>query len=170
MIHLWTEIWAGFSIHMFGTKFYRHTNTSPQINPPSPLPLTPALCWTPPHTHWSEWEAHSFFFSLVSIPSRGASVPTLLLPTYPHTYSSPTPIQTAPSFLSTYIYLISITFSLGPDEVATVWWLQRLVCDLHVLIALFQQSRRNFNKGFYVGFNKNFMNFNGCMGWLLNRG
>ena len=26
-----------------------------------------------------------------------------------------------------YQYFISLTFSLGPDEVATVWWLQKLV-------------------------------------------
>ena len=40
---------------------------------------------------------------------------------------------TVPSLVSTNIYFISLTFSLGPDEVATVWWLQKLVCDYNVI-------------------------------------
>ena len=40
---------------------------------------------------------------------------------------------TVPSLVGTHIYLISLTISLGPDEVATVWWLQKLVCDLNVI-------------------------------------
>ena len=55
------------------------------------------------------------------------------------------PIQTVPSLESTHTYLIGLTFSLGPDEAATVRWLQKLVCDLNALIALFQQSRWSFN-------------------------
>ena len=39
-----------------------------------------------------------------------------------------------------FIYLVSLTFSLGPDEAATVWWLQKLVCELHA-ITLFQLPR-----------------------------
>ena len=35
--------------------------------------------------------------------------------------------------VSTNIYLISLTFSLGPDEAATVRWLQKLVCDLNAI-------------------------------------
>ena len=38
-----------------------------------------------------------------------------------------------PSLVSTHIYLISLTFSLGPDEAARVWWLQKLVCDLNAI-------------------------------------
>ena len=58
---------------------------------------------------------------------------------------SPTPslTYTVPSLVSTHMYLISLTFSLGPDEVATVWWLWKLVCDL-MLFTLFQQSRSIF--------------------------
>ena len=40
---------------------------------------------------------------------------------------------TAPSLVSTYIYLISLTFSLGPDEAATVWWLRKLVYDINAI-------------------------------------
>ena len=40
---------------------------------------------------------------------------------------------TAPCLVSTHIYLVSLTFSLGPDEVATVRWLQKLVCDLNAI-------------------------------------
>ena len=43
------------------------------------------------------------------------------------------PTYTAPSLVSTLIYLISLTFSLQPDEVATVWWLCKLVCDLNAI-------------------------------------
>ena len=82
------------------------------------------------------------FFSLVSIPSGGASVPPLILPTYPPIPSTPLPpVQIAPSLVNTHIYLISITFFPGPDEVATVWWLKKFICDLNALTALFQQSR-----------------------------
>ena len=49
-----------------------------------------------------------------------------LIPQYSPTY-------TVPSLVSTHIYLISLTFSLGPDEAATVWWLQKLVCDLNAI-------------------------------------
>ena len=49
-----------------------------------------------------------------------------------------TPLHTpkTPLFLHPYIYsaifgkyqcFFSLTFSLGPDEMATVWWLQKLV-------------------------------------------
>ena len=41
------------------------------------------------------------------------------------------PIYTVPSLVSTHIYLFSLTFSLGPDEATTVWWLQKLVCDIN---------------------------------------
>ena len=60
-----------------------------------------------------------YFFSLVSNPSRGASAPLLILPAYPPVlpYSLP---YTAPSLVSTHIYLIRLTFSLGPDVAATV--------------------------------------------------
>ena len=40
---------------------------------------------------------------------------------------------TAPSLVSTHIYLISLTFSLGPDEAATVWWIQKHACDLNAI-------------------------------------
>ena len=39
-----------------------------------------------------------------------------LIPPLPYT-------STAPFLVSTKIYFISLTFSLGPDEAATVWWL-----------------------------------------------
>ena len=37
-----------------------------------------------------------------------------------HPYSL---VSVAPSLVSTHIYSFGITFSLRPDEVATVWWL-----------------------------------------------
>ena len=93
--------------------------------PHHPLLDTPQL---PPNP----WLGGTFFILLVSSPNRGASVLPLILPTFPPvlpyclTYI-------APSLVSTYFYLISLTFSLGPDEAATVWWLQKLVCDLNAI-------------------------------------
>ena len=52
-----------------------------------------------------------------------------LYPTYPPVLLT----YAAPSLVSTHIYLINLTFSLGPDEAATVWWLQKLVCDLNAI-------------------------------------
>ena len=89
-----------------------------------------------------------FSLSLVNIPNGGASVPPLILPTYPQYHYSSTPLPptyTVLSLVSTHNYLIGLTFFLGPDEVATVWWLQKLVCDINTIMALFQQSRRTIN-------------------------
>ena len=61
----------------------------------------------------------------MGVPQSHSCSPQSLLPfipPYPYT-------ATAPSLVSTNIYFISLTFSLGLDEVATVWWRQRLVCD-----------------------------------------
>ena len=38
-----------------------------------------------------------------------------------------TPISVTPSLVSTQFYLCSLTFSLRPDEVVSVWRLQKLV-------------------------------------------
>ena len=142
-----TETWAGFNFHVFETKYYR---TCPQFissNPHSPTPhhkcFQPSLLDTPssPNAHWA-----TLLFLFVSNPGGGASVPPLILPTYPpYQYSpySPTHTYTVPSLLSTHIYLISLTFSLGPDKAATVWWLQKLVYDINA--TLFQQSMRIIN-------------------------
>ena len=72
------------------------------------------------------------FILLVSNLNGGASVLPHILPAYPPVlpYSL---TYTVTSFVSTYIYLISLTFSLGHDEMATVWWLQKLVCDLNAI-------------------------------------
>ena len=87
-----------------------------------------------------------FFLSLVSITSGGASVPPLILSTYPPIPVFPYSLTyTAPYLLSTHIYLISLTFSLGPDEAATVWWVQKFVYDINTIITLFQQSSRTIN-------------------------
>ena len=67
-------------------------------------------------------------------------------PLYPiHPYS---PVSVMPSLVRTHIYLFSETFSLRPDEVATVWWLQKLVSK-YLAIALFQQIRSYRNIIFY---------------------
>ena len=58
-----------------------------------------------------------------------------------HLYS---PVSVVSSLVSTYIYLFSVTSSLRPDEVATVWWLQKLVYK-YLVIALFQQIRSYYN-------------------------
>ena len=67
------------------------------------------------------WE--NIIKEMASRPKGSASVPPLILPGH----SSPnTPFPyptTAPFLVSTNIYFISLTFSLGPDEAATVWWL-----------------------------------------------
>ena len=42
-------------------------------------------------------------------------------------YPPYTPILTYSAIFDKYQYFISLTFSLGPDEVAIVWWLQKLV-------------------------------------------
>ena len=42
--------------------------------------------------------------------------------------------------VSTNIYFISLTFPLGPDEVATVWWLQKLVCNYCYLLCFSNQA------------------------------
>ena len=83
----------------------------------------------------------------VSIPCEGATITPLcfltppctpLIPSMPlHPYSS---VSVVPSLVSTHIYLFSITFTLRPDETATVWWLQKLVYN-YTVIALFQQIR-----------------------------
>ena len=63
---------------------------------------------------------------------------TSLIPNTPLLPYSPVSVTT--SLVSTHIYLFSMAFSLRPDEVATIWWLQRLV-SIYVVIALFQQIR-----------------------------
>ena len=66
--------------------------------------------------------------SLVSIPSWVPQSNPLYSLLVPYTHYTPTPpVQTALSFVSTHIYLISLTFSLGPDEAATICWLQKIV-------------------------------------------
>ena len=68
--------------------------------------------------------------------------PSFTPPCTPLTPNTPyAPVSVTPSLVSTHIYLFSITFSLRPGEVATVWWLWKLVSKYHV-IALFQQIRR----------------------------
>ena len=82
---------------------------------------------------------------MVSIPCGSATItppsfftppqtpPILITPLHP------TPsVSVAPSLVSILIYLFSMTFSLRPDEVAKVWWLQKLVFK-YLVIALFQQ-------------------------------
>ena len=96
-------------------------NTPLHSNSPPSSPLH----WTP----CSPTQSHPLY-SLLTL------IPTTPLP----------PIQKVLSLVSTHIYLISITFSPGCDEAATVWWLGKLVCDLNALITLFQQSRRTFNR------------------------
>ena len=116
-----------------------HTNTSPQINPPLQPHLSTGLL---PLTHWSEW-GHILLLFIGKYSKWGFLSPTSYTPHLPPILTPPLPpIQTAPSLGSTHIYLINLTFSLGPDEVATVWWLQKPVCDLNALITLFQQSMR----------------------------
>ena len=47
-------------------------------------------------------------------------------PNTPHT-------TTAPSLASTNIYFISLTFFLGPDEVAIAWLLWKFVCNYNAI-------------------------------------
>ena len=63
---------------------------------------------------------HNFFgkYSHVGVPPFSHHTPTHtpLIPQTPYT-----PISVAPSLVSTHIYLGSLTFSLRPDKVASVW-------------------------------------------------
>ena len=81
--------------------------------------------------------------SLGSIPCRGAT--PILSPNLPNTTAHPLP-PGFPYFCGTIlgkypicIYLFSLTFSPGPDEAATVWWLWKPVlnkCDNHFVSAI----------------------------------
>ena len=51
----------------------------------------------------------------------------------PHTSTPIPPTYAVPSLVSTHIYLISLTFSLGPDEAATVWLWQKLVYGFNAI-------------------------------------
>ena len=116
------RIWTSSTFHMFGTKFCRthqhFTSNKPTLLIPSkPYPSTGPPCSPNGHS-----VGHILLLLLVHIPSRGTSVLNLILPNYPIP-TTPYPPQTVPSLVSTHIYLISIIFSPGPDEAATVWWL-----------------------------------------------
>ena len=59
-------------------------------------------------------------------------------------YSPNTPfLHIYSAIFGMYQCFISLTFSLGPDEGATVWCLQKLVCDFNVILLCF--SNQLFN-------------------------
>ena len=79
------------------------------------LPLSPLLYHAPPYTPLIP-QAPKFFYTSISV---------------------------APSLVSTHFYLCSLTFSLRPDEVATVW--RQLKHVLKILIYCFVSAPRRYH-------------------------
>ena len=80
---------------------------------------------------------------LVSIPFGGATIHLPFLPLHPlYSYTPNTPYFSGTIFgkYQLFIYLFGLTFSLRPDEVATVWSLQKPVSE-ELVIALFKLVR-----------------------------
>ena len=73
----------------------------------------------------------SFTLSLMSCQithpnhSKHSHTPYTAVPIHPYS-----PISVAPSLVGILYILFDLTFSLIPDELATVWWLQRLVSNI----------------------------------------
>ena len=88
----------------------------------------------PPYTyHTIKWGAPitsiGKYYSMQRVPSFSPFHPllTLKLPTHPNLLY--TPVFMAPSLVSTHFDLCCLTFPHKPDEVASVWRLQKLVCN-----------------------------------------
>ena len=67
---------------------------------------------------------------------------TVHSPDYPQTPLN-TPflcIYTYSTIFGKYQCFISLTFSLGPDEIVIVWWLQKLIWLILIHFTLFLQS------------------------------
>ena len=85
------------------------------------------------------WGTHAN--SLVSIVPCGVAFPfhlycTIYLPQAPYTQKHPklsyTLISLSPSLVSAHIYICSLTFSLRPDEAASVWRQRKLVFKISI--------------------------------------
>ena len=107
--------WVYINSYTFGTRYCK-THQLFSLNNPA-LSLSPITIIV--------GGMHNFLgkYSHVGVPSF-----TLVTPyTYPNTPNAQNtpisyfPISVAPSLVSTHIYLGSLTFSLRPDEVASLW-------------------------------------------------
>ena len=106
-----------------GTK--GHTSTAPPVTPSPPVfSHPPSWTLTPTPTLHKGGGTNLFLGKFLGRLTHGGVTVTPL-----HTHKTLL-------FLHSYIYsmifgkyqcFISLTFSLGPDEVATVWWQQKLV-------------------------------------------
>ena len=80
---------------------------------------------------YNKCEGHVQLHLLSIVPHGGASLFTLEVAIIPPTSLTPkllyTPISVASSLISAHFYLHSLTFSLRPDEVVSVWRQQKLV-------------------------------------------
>ena len=71
------------------------------------------------------------------------------VPQFHPLYSLNTPPNTPPflyiysTIFGKYQCFISLAFSLGPDEAATVGWPQKLVCDINVILLCFSNQQIN---------------------------
>ena len=120
--------WLNINSLTYRTRFYSIHQLSNSNNPALP----PVHAKINPPTSMGACTT-----SLVSIPMHGC------LPFYPfytkHLHAYPlypkhpklpyTPISVVPSLVSIHIYLGNLTFSLRPDEGASVWRQQKLVCN-----------------------------------------
>ena len=89
---------------------------------------------------WIPKLLHVIFNLSYASPSLSISI---LPPNTPNTPCTPyTPISVAPCLVSMHLYSCSLTFSHRPDEVASIWRLQKLVCYKLDNFALFQHLGR----------------------------
>ena len=121
--------WASINSHTSGTRSCK-THHLFNVNKSSFTPLH-----GPPYSFPTNYSGGMHIF-LVSIPMWGHLhfTPTYhtppctpLIPKTPQLPYSPVPVAT--SLVSTHIYLGSLTFSLRPDEAASVWRQQKLVLN-----------------------------------------
>ena len=118
-----------------GWGFTGHSTITAQIiqlNQPPPTWANIPLAYT--HTTYCTMGAHTTSFGKYNpmwecLPSP--TTPSYLpnTPNIPHAPNFPTPlIWVVPSLISTYLHLCSLIFFHRPEEAASVWRLQKLVC------------------------------------------
>ena len=130
--------WESTNSHTYGIKFYRthhHFNSNNTALPPTLLHSHPKS--TPNNKWWTcatsigkycpMWgclpSPHITLYHPHNTPTS-QTAKQLIHPKLPHT-----PIAMAPSLVNTHFDLCSLTFSHRFDKVASVWRLQKLVCN-----------------------------------------
>ena len=131
--------WESTNSHTFWIRFYR-THHHSRLNNTVLSPIPPHM--GQPHTsipynklggmcnyigkYCFLWECLLHITLTISI----IPPPTPHAPKHPINQKLPyTPISVAPSLVRKDFYLCSLTFSHRPDEAASVWRLQKLVCN-----------------------------------------